>query len=143
MRQPDKHTVELFRGNKPPRSSRPTLYFERVAMNDGFEVVAGVDEVGRGSLAGPVVAAAVVLKPGRSIAGLNDSKLLSAEEREKVADRIRRRALAVSVASCSPNEIDKLNILWASLEAMRRAVDSLSVRPGYLLIDGGVIHGHV
>lgn len=128
--------VDLFRSTSPPRSARPSLYFERQSRNEGYRLIAGVDEVGRGSLAGPVVAAAVILDPNKSIRGLNDSKKLTEAERLKVDQRIRERAIAVAVAECSPREIDKLNILWASLEAMRKAISLLSIQPDYLLIDG-------
>lgn len=99
-------------------------------------LVCGVDEAGRGPLAGPVVAAAVILDPGSPLAGLADSKLLSARQRERMAERIRAQALAWSVASASVAEIDALNILQASLLAMRRAVAGLIVRPQRVLVDG-------
>jgi ribonuclease HII len=98
--------------------------------------VCGVDEAGRGPLAGPVYAAAVILDAGRPIDGLNDSKLLSAARREALAAAIRERALAWSIASATVAEIDALNILQASLLAMRRAVESLSVVPDVALVDG-------
>ena len=98
--------------------------------------VAGVDEVGRGPLVGNVVAAAVILDPARPIAGLTDSKKLSEKKREALYDLIRERALAWAIASASPAEIDSLNILHASLLAMRRAVLQLSPEPDYALIDG-------
>ena len=96
----------------------------------------GVDEVGRGPLAGPVVAAAVILDPDRPIDGLNDSKKLSARRRETLAVKIRARALAWAVAEASVEEIDGINILQASLLAMRRAVESLAIKPELALIDG-------
>ena len=95
----------------------------------------GVDEVGRGCLFGPVVAAAVVLDPARPLRGLNDSKLLDAEEREVLAARIRERALAVSVGAVDAATIDLINILQASRLAMKLAVEGLSKRPDYLLVD--------
>ncbi len=98
--------------------------------------VCGVDEAGRGPLAGPVYAAAVILDPDRPIRGLRDSKQLSADRRESLAERIREKSLAWSVASASVEEIDTINILQASLLAMRRAVDGLSVVPGHVLVDG-------
>jgi ribonuclease HII len=98
--------------------------------------MAGVDEVGRGPLAGPVVAAAVILEEGRTIRGLNDSKLLTAEERERLDREIRKRAICVSVASASVAEIDSLNILRAALLAMRRAVEGLALQPQIVLVDG-------
>jgi ribonuclease HII len=96
----------------------------------------GVDEAGRGPLAGPVVAAAVILDPARPIEGLNDSKKLSAKRREILTVEIRSKALAWAVAEASVEEIDRINILQASLLAMQRAVDALSVRPSHALIDG-------
>jgi ribonuclease HII len=98
--------------------------------------VAGVDEAGRGPLAGPVVAAAVILDPERSIAGLADSKKLSAARREHLAKEIRARALAWAVAWSDPAEIDAINILAATMLAMRRAILGLSVVPTMVLVDG-------
>ena len=99
-------------------------------------LVCGVDEAGRGPLAGPVVAAAVILDARNPIDGLNDSKKLSARRREALAVEIRARALAWAVAEASVEEIDRINILQASLLAMRRAVDGLALRPHKALIDG-------
>lgn len=99
-------------------------------------LVCGVDEAGRGPLAGPVVAAAVILDPARPIAGLNDSKKLSAKKRVALAGLIRERALAWAVAEASVEEIDQLNILHASMLAMQRAVAALQVTPELALIDG-------
>lgn len=99
-------------------------------------LVCGVDEAGRGPLAGPVVAAAVILDPARPIPGLNDSKKLSEKKREALAVLIRERAIAWAVAEASIEEIDRLNILHASMLAMQRAVAALSVRPESALIDG-------
>ncbi len=98
--------------------------------------MAGVDEVGRGPLAGPVVAAAVILDDRRMIRGLNDSKLLAPEERERLDVEIRRRAVCYSVAEASVEEIDRLNILRAALLAMRRAVEGLREQPSIVLVDG-------
>lgn len=97
---------------------------------------AGVDEAGRGPLAGPVVAAAVILDPRRPIRGLADSKLLTPERREVLAERIRDRATAYAVALAGVDEIDAINILRASMLAMRRAVESLGVAPEEVLVDG-------
>ena len=99
-------------------------------------LVAGIDEAGRGPLAGPVVAAAVILDPARRIRGLRDSKVMTPEQRERVAVDIRARAIAWAVASSDVGEIDTLNILRATLLAMRRAVEALSVRPIEALVDG-------
>ncbi len=99
-------------------------------------LIAGVDEAGRGPLAGPVFAAAVILDPDRPIAGLRDSKTLSARRRESLADAIRRDALAWAIASADVAEIDTLNILQATMLAMRRAVAALSIEPAEVLVDG-------
>ena len=98
--------------------------------------VCGVDEAGRGPLAGPVFAAAVILDPGRPVPGVRDSKALPAAARESLALEIRERAVAWAVASASVGEIDALNILQATLLAMRRAVDALAVRPALARVDG-------
>jgi len=98
--------------------------------------IAGVDEAGRGPLAGPVIAAAVILDPRRCVAGARDSKRLSAAQRERIAREVRECALAWAVASASVQEIDALNILQASLLAMRRALDALSPAADFALIDG-------
>lgn len=101
----------------------------------GFYRIAGADEVGRGCLAGPVVAAAVILDPAHHIAGLRDSKLLSAAERERLHAEITRTALAWGVASAAPAEIDTVNIHHASLAAMRRAVMAMTPLPDFVLVD--------
>ncbi len=103
---------------------------------DAGQLVAGVDEVGRGPLAGDVVTAAVILDPARPIAGLRDSKKLSEKRRAELAEQIRSESLAWSVARASVAEIDELNILQASLLAMHRAVEALQPQPGYVLVDG-------
>ncbi len=99
-------------------------------------IVCGVDEAGRGSLAGPVYAAAVILDPAKPIIGLNDSKKLSEKRRKELACRIREDALSWAVASASVEEIDSINILQASLLAMKRAIDGLPVLPHEILVDG-------
>lgn len=99
-------------------------------------LTAGVDEAGRGPLAGPVTAAAVILDPRRRIRGLTDSKLLDGEEREVLEVKIKERALAWAVAHAEVAEIDRLNILWATMLAMRRAVEALSQAPERVLVDG-------
>lgn len=103
---------------------------------DPAGLVAGVDEAGRGPLAGPVVAAAVILDDLHPIKGLNDSKKLSPLRREKLFDEIRAKALCCSVAQASVEEIDRLNILQATLLAMRRAVEGLRLKPAKVLVDG-------
>lgn len=105
----------------------------------GFDrpgLVAGVDEAGRGPLAGPVVAAAVILDELQPIAGLNDSKKLSPKRREALFDEIRAKALACCIAEASVEEIDRLNILHATMLAMRRAVEGLRLKPAKVLVDG-------
>ncbi len=99
-------------------------------------LMAGVDEAGRGPLAGPVVAAAVILDPDHPIEGLADSKVLTARKRERLAEAIRAYALCVSVAEASVEEIDRLNILQATLLAMQRAVRGLRLKPGLVWVDG-------
>ena len=105
-------------------------------FDTGGEVICGVDEAGRGPLAGPVFAAAVILDPAKPIAGLRDSKKLSAAKREALALLIQRDALAWSIAQCSETEIDTLNILQATMLAMRRAIEGLRIVPTLALIDG-------
>jgi ribonuclease HII len=114
---------------------RCTLKFEKTAWASGARVVAGVDEVGRGSLFGPVVAAAVILDSSYRIRGLRDSKLLSPERREILAQRIREHAIAWAVAAVDAARIDQINIYQASRVAMREAVLQLQPTPDYLLID--------
>jgi len=112
-----------------------TLAFERAAARLGFVRVAGVDEVGRGCLAGPVMAGAVVLDPERPLTGLRDSKLLSARARDRLSDLIRERAAGWAVAAVEPVDIDRLNIHQATLLAMRRAVLALVPLPDLVLVD--------
>jgi ribonuclease HII len=125
---------------------------ENALRRVGFVHVAGVDEVGRGCLAGPVVAGAVVLHPDRHVAGVCDSKLVPAAERERLYDRIQWAAIAWAVAEADPAEIDRLNIHQASLRAMQRAVLALAPLPDIVLVDAfrvpdlpmaqrGVLHG--
>lgn len=113
----------------------PTFRFEKGLMRDGFMPVAGCDEAGRGPLAGPVVASAVILDPRRIPEGLNDSKQLTAARREELYVEILATA-DVAIASLSPQSIDRINILRASLEAMRRAVASLPRTARFVLVDG-------
>lgn len=125
---------------------------ENALRRVGFVHVAGVDEVGRGCLAGPVVAAAVVLHPDRHIPGVSDSKAVPAAERERLYERILRHAVAWAVADADPAEIDRINIHQASLRAMQRAVLGLAPLPDIVLVDAfrvpelpmaqrGVVHG--
>ncbi|MBE6700519.1 MAG: ribonuclease HII [Ruminococcaceae bacterium] len=109
-------------------------YFDTIIKKD--VVVAGIDEAGRGPLFGPVVAAAVILPYGLEIEGLNDSKKISEKKREKLFDIIKEKAIDYSIAQCSPREIDELNILGATMLAMKKAYKGLKVKPEMLLIDG-------
>jgi ribonuclease HII len=116
---------------------RPTFEREVALWNAGRRIVAGVDEAGRGPLAGPVVAAAVVFPAGqRAIRGLRDSKLLPPVKREKLAVVVRARALAVAVGAASVREIDRFNIRRATILAMQRALERLGVEPLEILVDG-------
>jgi len=108
-------------------------------LASGVRAVAGVDEVGVGPLAGPVVAAAVILPETVQLPGLNDSKKLSPKARDRLSEAIRKQAVAVGIGEVSPPEIDRLNIFRASLEAMRRAVESLPIAPGHLLVDARTV----
>ena len=119
----------------------PGYDYEEKHYAEGFSAVCGCDEAGRGPLCGPVVAAAVILPRGEIIDGLNDSKKLTEKKREALFDIIKERALAYAIAEASPEEIDEINILNASLLAMRRAVDALSVKADFALIDGNCSRG--
>ena len=110
--------------------------FNLFASQEKQEVIAGVDEVGRGPLCGPVVTAAVILDPARPIEGLNDSKKLSERKRDALFDEIKEKALAWCIARAEVEEIDQLNILHATMLAMQRAVQGLSVKPTLAMIDG-------
>jgi len=115
--------------------------FEHKAKTKGFKIIAGIDEAGRGPLAGPVVSAAVILPQDFSCKGINDSKKLSEKKRNALFPLIREQALCVATGICSHQEIDEINILQASLLSMKRAVENLStppdfIRPDFLLIDG-------
>jgi ribonuclease HII len=117
--------------------SRKSLLIEQKTLNwDTAGLMAGVDEAGRGPLAGPVVAAAVILDELNPIVGLNDSKQLTAKRRERLFDEIRARALCFSIAEASVQEIDQLNILQATMLAMKRAVETLRLPPKLVLVDG-------
>lgn len=112
------------------------LLYEREAINQGYKIVCGVDEAGRGPLAGPVYAAAVILPENHIIEGVNDSKKLSEKKREALFDRIISEALDYSIAFATAQEIDEMNILEATFLAMKRAVEGLKVKPDFAMIDG-------
>ena len=115
------------------------LEFEKEALAKGYKSVCGVDEAGRGPLAGPVCAAAVILPEGVIIDGVNDSKKLSEKKRESLFDVIREQALSYSIAYATVDEIEEINILNATMLAMRRAIDSLDIKADYAMIDGNKI----
>jgi ribonuclease HII len=118
------------------KTLRLTLRFEQEALRAGYAIVAGMDEVGRGALCGPVVACAVILGEGFDCRGLDDSKRLTRRQRETLSDRIRTKAAAFSVGLAEPTEIDRLNILRATHLAMRRALEGLRPTPDFVLVDG-------
>ncbi len=118
----------------------PNYDYEAAALSRGFSAVCGIDEAGRGPLAGNVVAAAVILPPGLHIEGLDDSKKLSEKKREALFDIITKEAV-YAIAHATPEEIDELNILNATMLAMRRAVEALPVKADFALIDGNCSRG--
>ena len=115
------------------------LEFEKEALAKGYKSVCGVDEAGRGPLAGPVCAAAFILPEGVIIDGVNDSKKLSEKKRESLFDVIREQALSYSIAYATVDEIEEINILNATMLAMRRAIDGLEIKADYAMIDGNKI----
>lgn len=115
------------------------LKFENEAYENGYACVCGVDEAGRGPLAGPVFAAAVVLGRGQIIDGVNDSKKLSEKKREALFDKIKEEALCYSIASVDGKTIDEINILNATFLAMKKAVEGLEIKPDFAMIDGNKI----
>ena len=119
----------------------PSYEYEDKQYDLGYTAVCGCDEAGRGPLCGPVVAAAVILPRGQVIEGLDDSKKLTEKKREKLFDIIKEVAIAYAIAEATPAEIDEINILNASMLAMRRAVEALSVKADFALIDGNCSRG--
>jgi len=111
------------------------MKFENELYSAGHEIIAGVDEAGRGPLGGPVVAGAVILKKGDMIEGLNDSKKISPKKRDKLYEEIREKAVAYSVGIVDNETIDEINILQATRLAMKKAIEGLNIKPDYLLID--------
>lgn len=114
----------------------PDFTYEKAAMESGFKLICGVDEAGRGPLAGPVCAAAVILSEDTEIEGLNDSKKLSEKKREALYDIIKEKAVAYAIAYGTLEEIEELNILEATFIAMNRAIEGLKTKPDFALIDG-------
>ncbi|MCR9848198.1 ribonuclease HII [Vibrio antiquarius] len=119
-----------------PNATKTKVELPPFEYPQGYQLVAGVDEVGRGPLVGDVVTAAVILDPNNPIEGLNDSKKLTEKKRMALLPEIKEKALAWAVGRCSPEEIDQLNILQATMVAMQRAVAGLQVQPDFVLIDG-------
>lgn len=119
----------------------PSFEYEQKHYDEGYTAVCGCDEAGRGPLCGPVVAAAVILPLGLEIEGLNDSKKLTEKKREALFDIIKEKAVAYAIAEASPEEIDDINILNASMLAMRRAVEALPHPADFALIDGNCSRG--
>ncbi len=114
----------------------PTLEIEQLLWENGFQRIAGIDEAGRGPLAGPVVAAAVIFEPGVVIEGVRDSKQLTEKKREMLFETIVSRCLAYGIGIISPQEIDAMNIRNATFKAMRKALGAMKITPDFLLIDG-------
>ena len=121
----------------------PSYEYEDAKYEQGYTTVCGCDEAGRGPLCGPVVAAAVILPRGLIIEGLNDSKKLTEKKREALFEIIKEKAIAYAIAEASPAEIDEINILNASMLAMRRAVEALPVKADFALIDGNCSRGFI
>jgi ribonuclease HII len=135
---PNANQKQARRGHTPRRKRWTTI--ERDLRAEKGPLLAGVDEVGRGPIAGPVVACAVIMPPDtRAIAGVDDSKKLTAEQRVRLAIKIRERAIAFSLGAASVREIDSINIYQASVLAMKRALTRLQVRPDHVVIDGRVM----
>jgi len=126
-----------------PAPSLPNLHYELQAKAQGLRIIAGMDEAGRGPLAGPVVAAAVILDENHLPQGIDDSKRLSAKRRQELFNEILHHASAIGVASLCAGLIDSSNIRQATLEAMRRAVQALAIPPDYVLVDGRDIPPHL
>ena len=118
------------------------LKFERQLWEQGYRRVMGLDEAGRGCLSGPVVAAGVIFKPDEiGIKGIRDSKILSREERERLFEEIKDKSEYWTIQLCDVTEIDRLNILWASIKAMKKCSEQEDARPDYLLVDGNRFSG--
>lgn len=114
------------------------LVYERGLNADGYKLVCGVDEVGRGPLAGPVVCAAVIMPLNDLIAGVDDSKKLSAKKREQLSEEIKKRAVAYAICRVEPQVIDEINILEATKLCMKNAIESLEIQPDYVIVDGNM-----
>lgn len=134
--------MSILPKNQAPDSRKTALstsdpfFYEGLARESGYDLIAGIDEAGRGPLCGPVVAAAAIIPKGIELAGIRDSKKMSEKAREKAFPVIQRQVLASGIGVVAPQYIDDFNILKASLEAMKRAVSALDPQPEFLLIDG-------
>lgn len=128
--------IVMNKSDKPNDAPPDRLCFERRLWNEQYERIMGLDEVGRGALSGPVVAAGVIFRPGTFLEGIKDSKQLNLARRKALAVEIRHEARYWTIRCCSPAEIDKLNILQASLKAMSKCAGAGGGRPDYLLVDG-------
>lgn len=144
--------TKIEREQKQKEQLEEMLKYERTLWQEGKEYIAGVDEVGRGPLAGPVVTAAVILPKDFDVLGVNDSKKLSPKKRDELYDLIMEKALAVSIGRREPERIDEINILEATKEAMADAINGLTIKPDHVLIDAltiktvnfpqtGIVHG--
>jgi len=120
---------------RDPAELRCTRHFESLALNQGFRIIAGCDEAGRGALLGPLYAAAVILDPAKSIPGIDDSKKLTARQREPLAEEIRSKAVAWQVVAIPAEEVDTLNVYEASRQGMLRALKALLPLPNFILTD--------
>lgn len=116
-------------------------YYEEMICGEGYTLIAGIDEVGRGPLAGPVAAGCVILKSDSRILGINDSKKLTAAKREELSAVIKAEAVAYGIGMASPEEIDDINILQATYSAMRRAIENMGIKPDFVLADAVTIPG--
>lgn len=123
-------------GNENGLGAMDRIQFERQLWTENYKRVMGLDEVGRGCLSGPVVAAGVIFEPGTYVDAIRDSKKLSLDERKKLTKQIKKESLYWAIKWCSPDEIDELNILHASIKAMNKCVEAEDANPDYLLVDG-------
>jgi len=138
----DKYIRTKEAESRSKEKSEQLLVFERRLWNEGWTLVGGIDEAGRGPLAGPVVAACVVLPKGLIIAGVDDSKKLTPAKREALYDEIFEKAVSIGVGIVDNNRIDEVNILNATREAMQQAIERCNIRPDYLLIDAVRLDDH-
>lgn len=127
---------EFILPSETPTDVIDNFTYERTLWQQGYQHIMGLDEVGRGCLAGPVVAAGVILPKDFSVAGITDSKTIPEHKRDVLAELIKEKALAYSICLCSPKEVDELNIYWASYAAMDKCISTSEIKPEYALVDG-------